>query len=180
MSWEQDWEKYIDSIQESKKRKKKQSRKSGAGLERSLKWFLDTGPQKKGGYPKSRRPNFRRKKFNDISAPPGAPGGLEESEDEEIDGNNDLHLDSENDTMRDKMEFYDIENEAVVTPGEYLLHTPTKQIVMCGAHKLSEKLIRALHNGKLMEDKVENFKKIRLSQNERKTRATRGCNSCKG
>ncbi len=59
------------------------SRKSGAGIERSLKWFLDTGPQKKGGYPKKRRPNFKRKKFNDISAPPGAPGGLEEDIDPE-------------------------------------------------------------------------------------------------
>ena len=62
-------------------KKKTPSRKSGAGLERSLKWFLDTGPQKKGGYPKKRRPNFRGKKFNDISAPPGAPGGLEEDSD---------------------------------------------------------------------------------------------------
>ena len=59
-------------------KKRKPSRKSGTGVERSLKWFLDTGPQKKGGYPKKRRPNFRGKKFNDISAPPGAPGGLEE------------------------------------------------------------------------------------------------------
>jgi len=64
-------------------KKRKPSRKSGAGLERSLKWFLDTGPQKKGGYPKKRRPNFRKKKFNDISAPPGAPGGLEEEIDME-------------------------------------------------------------------------------------------------
>ena len=59
-------------------KKREPSRKSGTGVERSLKWFLDTGPQKKGGYPKKRRPNFRGKKFNDISAPPGAPGGLEE------------------------------------------------------------------------------------------------------
>tara|TARA_Y100001938_G_C8056638_1_gene414750 strand:+ start:691 stop:1611 length:921 start_codon:yes stop_codon:yes gene_type:complete len=58
--------------------KNKRSRKSGKGLERSLKWFLDKGPQKKGGYPNKRRPNFRGKKFNDISAPPGAAGGLEE------------------------------------------------------------------------------------------------------
>jgi hypothetical protein len=48
-----------------------------------LKWFLDKGPQKKGGYPKKRRPNFRNKKFNDISAPPGAVGGLEEEVEEE-------------------------------------------------------------------------------------------------
>ena len=64
-------------------KKRAPSRKSGPGLERSLKWFLDTGPQKKGGYPKKRRPNFRGKKFNDISAPPGAPGGLEEEIDME-------------------------------------------------------------------------------------------------
>ena len=76
------WQQFL--ITEKKKRKKKTpSRKSGAGLERSLKWFLDTGPQKKGGYPKKRRPNFRGKKFNDISAPPGAPGGLEEEIDPE-------------------------------------------------------------------------------------------------
>ena len=56
----------------------KRSRSSGRGLEKSLKWFLDKGPQKKGGYSDKDRPNFSRKKFNDISAPPGAPGGLEE------------------------------------------------------------------------------------------------------
>ena len=75
------WQKFL--ITEKKKKSKTPSRKSGAGIERSLKWFMDTGPQKKGGYPKKRRPNFRKKKFNDISAPPGAPGGLEEDIDPE-------------------------------------------------------------------------------------------------
>tara|TARA_B100000131_G_scaffold94799_1_gene91737 strand:+ start:1020 stop:1967 length:948 start_codon:yes stop_codon:yes gene_type:complete len=70
------WQKFL--ITEKKKKSKTPARKSGAGIERSLKWFLDTGPQKKGGFPKGRSPNFRKKKFNDISAPPGAPGGLEE------------------------------------------------------------------------------------------------------
>ena len=74
------WNDYLQRVEEAKDFRKKRSRKSGAGLERSLKWILDKGPQKKGGYPKKRRPNFRRKKFNDISAPPGAPGGLEEVE----------------------------------------------------------------------------------------------------
>ena len=74
------WDDYLQTLEEAKKYRNKRSRKSGDGIERSLKWFLDTGPQKKGGYPKNRRPNFRRKKFNDISAPPGAPGGLEEAE----------------------------------------------------------------------------------------------------
>mgnify|MGYP003656236852 CR=1 FL=1 len=69
------WHKFL---MESRKRS------SGAGLERSLTWFLDHGPQKKGGY-KNKRPKFGRKKFNDISAPPGAVGGgaLEEEVEEE-------------------------------------------------------------------------------------------------
>ncbi len=75
------WQKFVDEAR--KKKKSKSSRKSGKGLERSLKWFLDKGPQKKGGYPKKRRTNFSKKKFNDISAPPGAPGGLEEEVEEE-------------------------------------------------------------------------------------------------
>ena len=73
------WQTFI-----SEARKNKRTRKSGKGVERSLKWFLDKGPQKKGGYPKKRRPNFSKKKFNDISAPPGAAGGLEEELEEEI------------------------------------------------------------------------------------------------
>tara|TARA_R110000824_G_scaffold45206_1_gene130857 strand:+ start:1875 stop:2783 length:909 start_codon:yes stop_codon:yes gene_type:complete len=40
--------------------------------------YLDTGPQKKGSPYKTDRARFKKKKFNDISAPPGAPGGLEE------------------------------------------------------------------------------------------------------
>jgi len=75
------WQQYLAEARRKKKSKKRKkvSRKSGAGLERSLDFFLDKGPQKKGGWPGSKkRPSFRRKKFNDISAPPGAAGGLEE------------------------------------------------------------------------------------------------------
>ncbi len=74
------WQKYISEAR--KKKKRKPSRKSGKGVERSLKWFLDKGPQKKGGY-KNKRTHFSKKKFNNISAPPGAPGGLEEEVEEE-------------------------------------------------------------------------------------------------
>jgi len=45
--------------------------------------YLDTGPQKKGSPYKADRARFKKKKFNDISAPPGAPGGLEEEVDPE-------------------------------------------------------------------------------------------------
>ena len=44
--------------------------------------LLDKGPQKKGGY-KNRRAHFDDKEQNDISAPPGASGGLEEEVDPE-------------------------------------------------------------------------------------------------
>jgi hypothetical protein len=60
------WQKYLEETRR---------RGSGRGLERSLKWFLDKGPQKKGGYPKKRRSKFGRKKSNNISAPPSARGG---------------------------------------------------------------------------------------------------------
>ena len=93
------WDDYLQTFEEAKKYRKKRSRKSGAGIERSLKWFLDTGPQKKGGYPKSRRPNFRRKKFNDISAPPGAPGGLEEAEESSFQ----LHAELQADIWQDEL-----------------------------------------------------------------------------
>jgi len=75
------WQQFLAEARRKRKAKKrkKPSRKSGAGIERSLGFFLDTGPQKKGGWPGGKkRPSFRRKKFNNISAPPGAPGGLEE------------------------------------------------------------------------------------------------------
>jgi predicted nucleotidyltransferase len=99
------WDDYIQSIEEAKKYHKKRARKSGPGIERSLKWFLDKGPQKKGGYPKNRRPNFRRKKFNDISAPPGAPGGLEEVERESFTLHDELQPDMwEGDKLNQEVE----------------------------------------------------------------------------
>ena len=66
------------------------------------------------------------------------------------------------------MKFDDIVEESVVSPGEYLLHEPSHEIVLCGAYIKNEGLIRALSRGKLLEDAVENFKKIRLTRQERK------------
>jgi len=77
------------------------------------------------------------------------------------------------------MEFYDIDENTKAHPGEYLLHIPSKQIVMCGAYKPDDGTIRALHNGRLMEDKIHNFQKIKLSQAERRTRANASCSGCK-
>ena len=58
------------------------------------------------------------------------------------------------------MKFYDIEDDMMVYPGEYVLHTPSKQIVLCGAFKKIDGLIKGMANGTLLEDKIENFQKI--------------------
>tara|TARA_B100000029_G_C17330191_1_gene871392 strand:+ start:210 stop:452 length:243 start_codon:yes stop_codon:yes gene_type:complete len=79
------------------------------------------------------------------------------------------------------MKFEIIENDMKAYPGEYLLHTPTKKIVLCGAFQRGRGLIRALSNGQLMEDKIENFKKIVLNTEEqnKKRLNTRSCGGCK-
>lgn len=82
--------------------------------------------------------------------------------------------------QRVTMEFLDIEKDTKVYPGEYLLHKPTSQIVMCGAYKKAEGLVRFLARGKLDEDRVENFQRLQLSREERKTqRLKRQCTGCK-
>jgi|TARA_R110000824_G_scaffold39325_2_gene119005 hypothetical protein len=65
------WRDFVDSVKHEAQRA---SRKSGTGLERAMSTLLDKGPQKKGGY-KNKRAHFGDKDQNDISAPPGAPGG---------------------------------------------------------------------------------------------------------
>ena len=78
------------------------------------------------------------------------------------------------------MTFETIAEDTTVVPGEYLLHTPTRQIVMCGAFNRSHDLIRALSNGRLIEDKIENFNKILLTKDEKKRRQPRqSCGGCK-
>ena len=57
------------------------------------------------------------------------------------------------------MTFKEIEENSKVFPGEYLLHRPSRQIVVCGAFKKSEGKIKALINGRLLEDEIQNFQK---------------------
>ena len=79
------------------------------------------------------------------------------------------------------MKFEEIKEDSKVFPGEYLLHTPTSQIVMCGAFKRQEGRIKAIANGKLLEDPIKNFQKIYLTEEERKVRKPqRSCGGCKG
>jgi hypothetical protein len=76
------------------------------------------------------------------------------------------------------MEFQEINEDLVVHPGEYILHQPSQQIVLVGAFKKKEGLIKVLARGKLMEDRIENFKKIRLSAEERKAKRISRCKGC--
>ena len=79
------------------------------------------------------------------------------------------------------MTFQEIEDGARVFPGEYILHKPTHQIVLCGAFKPQVGTIKAMVNGRLMEDKIENFQKIQLTRSEQERRSPRrGCAGCKG
>jgi hypothetical protein len=77
------------------------------------------------------------------------------------------------------MEFQEITTESKVYPGEYLLHHPSQQIVLCGAYVKTEGIIRVLRAGRLMEDKIENFRKIQLNKTERKENAVKRCGGCK-
>ena len=75
------------------------------------------------------------------------------------------------------MEFYKIEEEAKVYPGEYLLHVPSNQIVLCGAFKRTQGLIKYMAHGKLAEDKIENFNKIKTNK---RIKPRKSCGGCKG
>ena len=76
------------------------------------------------------------------------------------------------------MKFQEISEDLKVHPGEYVMHQPSQQIVLVGAFKKKEGLIKVLARGKLMEDKIENFKKIRLSREEIKEKRLSRCKGC--
>jgi len=76
------------------------------------------------------------------------------------------------------MEFIEITEELKATPGEYIYHSPTRQVVLCGSFNRQKNTIRALVGGRLMSDKIENFKKITLNRAERQVRAHSRCKGC--
>ena len=76
------------------------------------------------------------------------------------------------------MQFDEITEAQKVTPGEYVLHEPTKQIVMCGAFNRENDFIRAIGMGRSLQDKISNFKKIRLTEEERQDRKVSRCKGC--
>tara|TARA_Y100000034_G_scaffold82172_1_gene98490 strand:- start:1618 stop:1854 length:237 start_codon:yes stop_codon:yes gene_type:complete len=77
------------------------------------------------------------------------------------------------------MEFQDIKEDTKVYPGEYLLHNPSQQIVLCGAFKPHEGTIKAFVGGRLIEDKIAHFQQINLPAGHAKKLSRRGCGGCK-
>jgi hypothetical protein len=77
------------------------------------------------------------------------------------------------------MEFFEITENLKATPGEYIFHEPTKQVVMCGSFNRKRNQVKAFGQRGLFVDKIENFKKIQLNNKERKARASHGCAGCK-
>jgi len=78
------------------------------------------------------------------------------------------------------MKFIDIRENDKVHPGEYVLHIPSNQIVLCGSFNRERATMKVMIQGKLHEDKIENFQKIQLSQTERRASSYRRCKGCSG
>tara|TARA_B100000287_G_C19964038_1_gene515702 strand:- start:204 stop:434 length:231 start_codon:yes stop_codon:yes gene_type:complete len=74
------------------------------------------------------------------------------------------------------MEFYDITEDDIPHPGEYILYVPSQSIVLCGAYMGSH--IKALLNGKVIKDRAENFKKIKIGMKEKKQKYVSRCKAC--
>jgi len=78
------------------------------------------------------------------------------------------------------MELFEITPDLKAVPGEYVYHNPSRQIVLCGAFSRADNTIKALIQGRLLVDKIENFKKIQLSPKERRAHEdARGCKGCR-
>ena len=78
------------------------------------------------------------------------------------------------------MKFTDITEESKVFPGEYVLHKPSSTIVLVGAFNRDDDIIRAFKDGRLFEDKINNFNKITLNSKEHKVFRDKTCKKCKG
>ncbi len=78
------------------------------------------------------------------------------------------------------MKYAEIQETDIVSPGEYLLHEPTQQIVLCGSVMLESKTIKALGQTGMLVDSFENYKKIRMSREERAEAQKSTCKVCGG
>jgi hypothetical protein len=78
------------------------------------------------------------------------------------------------------MKFVEIKEGVKVTPGEYIFHAPSNQIVLCGAFNRQDNKIRVLAKGKMFTDTISNFKKISMTSKERReSKKSSSCGGCK-
>jgi hypothetical protein len=78
------------------------------------------------------------------------------------------------------MKFSIIDDGCKVYPGEYLLYEPTNIIVLCGAFNRNKDLIRAYGQGKYIEGKINQFKKIEMDGKSHKQHYRSRCKGCGG
>jgi hypothetical protein len=77
------------------------------------------------------------------------------------------------------MEFIEINENNKTVAGEYIYHEPTKRIVMCASFDKKRNVIVFMSGTQIGKDTAENFKKIKLSEKEKRSRyARRRCRSC--
>jgi len=76
------------------------------------------------------------------------------------------------------MEYHIIRDDMHASPGEYLFYEPAQKIVLCGGFSREDNLVRALMDGRYLEDTISNFKKIILSTQEHRERRVSRCKGC--
>ena len=76
------------------------------------------------------------------------------------------------------MEYHPIGEDTNVSPGEYLFYEPAQKVVLCGGFSREDDLVRALMDGRYLEDTINNFKKIILSRQEHQERRVSRCKGC--
>ena len=76
------------------------------------------------------------------------------------------------------MEFQEITENTRVSTGEYLLYEPAQRIVLCGGFNRDKDRVQALLEGRYIEDRIKNFKKIKLNKKEQKERRVSRCKGC--
>lgn len=78
------------------------------------------------------------------------------------------------------MKFREILDDEIVAPGEYVYYESKRKIVLCGAFNREENFIRALSEGRLVQDKISEFKKINLTRAEQDQYGVSKCKGCSG
>ena len=78
------------------------------------------------------------------------------------------------------MELIEITEDTKASPGEYIFHEPTQQVVLCGAFSRANNEIKVLARGRLFVDEISNFKKIALDRKEYPRRRASTCKGCLG